>query len=211
MFEMPKPDERYIIGGYIKRGDSTVLDIAVEAIDTPESIRKAMNTVRRAMTNYAPNTTPIIIAADQAKTAHTAARVAIPVAEQAVAAPEPTTPPLAAASDQEPDSQPTPATTADHKPDKPLEGVRGLLHLRCEECGKPFTTFLKMKQQEIACRCGHITDPTKPLARLRYTCPYCEMERWGWTNLEDTNISVKCKCGGMVDMQWVPKAKEYRN
>lgn len=52
MFELLKPNERYSIGGHIKRGDSTVLDIAVEAIDTPESIRKAMNTVRRAMTNY---------------------------------------------------------------------------------------------------------------------------------------------------------------
>lgn len=60
-------------------------------------------------------------------------------------------------------------------------------------------------------KCGHHIDLTIPLARYHFTCPYCEMERWGWTNLEDTNISVKCKCGGTVDMQWTPKAKEYRN
>ena len=211
MFELLKPDERYIIGGYIKRGDNTVLDIAVEAIDTPESIRKAMNTVRRAMTNYAPKTMSITIDADQAQTAHVSAKVAVSTAGQTDAASEPATVSLPAATGQEPDPQPTPAIAPAPRPDKPLEGVRGLLHLRCEECGKPFTTFLKMKQQEIACRCGHVTDLTKPLARFHYTCPYCEMERWGWTNLEDTNISVKCKCGGMVDMQWVPKAKEYRN
>ena len=35
MFELLKPNKKYIIGGYIKRGDSTVLDIAVEVIDTP--------------------------------------------------------------------------------------------------------------------------------------------------------------------------------
>ena len=46
MFEMLKPNERYIIGGYIKRGDNTVLDIAVEAIDTPGSIRQAINHLR---------------------------------------------------------------------------------------------------------------------------------------------------------------------
>jgi len=211
MFELLKPNERYIIGGYIKRGDNTVLDIAVEAVDTPESIRKAVNTVRRAMTNYAPKTAPITIDADQAQNAHVSAEVATSTAGQAADATEPATASASAASNQEPDPQPTPAIALAPRPDKPLEGVRGLLHLRCEECGKPFTTFLKMKQQEIACRCGHVTDLTKPLARFRYTCPYCEFERWGWTNLEDTNISVKCKCGGMVDMQWVPKAKEYQN
>lgn len=195
----PDPTERYTFGAYIKRGDNTVLDIAVEAINTPESIRKAISTVRRAMTSHAPDVTPIVIAADKIQSAHTVA--------QAAAAPEPATTPTSAASSQE--QKPQSPTIL--KPDKPLEGVRGLLHLRCEDCGKPLATFLKFKQQTITCRCGHTADLTKPLARFHYTCPYCEMERWGWTNLEDTNISVKCKCGGTVDMQWTPKAKEYRN
>ena len=193
------PTERYTFGAYIKRGDDTVLDIAVEAINTPESIRKAISTVRRAMTSHAPDATPIVIAADKDRSAHTSA--------QAAAAPEPATTPTTAASGQEQKSQAHPIL----KPDKPLEGVRGLLHLHCEGCGKTLATFLKMKQQTITCRCGHTTDLTKPLARFHYTCPYCEMERWGLTNLEDSTISIKCKCGGTVDMQWTPKAKEYRN
>ena len=202
MLKALEPVERYVIGGYVKRGDNTVLDIAVEAVDTPESIRKAMNTVRRAMTNY--------IFADKAQSAHLSTQPTASSAEQATAA-EPATPPDPADSDQEPDTQPTPAIAPVPKLGKPLEGMRGLVHLRCEECGKPLTTFLKFKQQKITCRCGYSIDLTKPLARFHYTCPYCEMERWGWTNLEDPTISVKCKCGGMIDMQWVPRAKEYRN
>lgn len=171
-----------------------------------------MNTVRRAMTNYAPK--HIVISADKAKSAHTAAKVATSTAspaEQSAAAPEPAMPPVHAASNQEPDPQPMPDPVPAPKTDGQLDGVRGLLHLRYEDCGKPLATFLKFKQQKITCRCGYSIDLTKPLARFHYTCPYCEMERWGWTNLEDPTISVKCKCGGMVDMQWEPKAKEYRN
>ena len=29
--------------------------------------------------------------------------------------------------------------------------------------------------------------------------------------LEDPEITIRCKCGGDVDLQWAPKAKEYRN
>ena len=197
--------ERYVFGGYIKRGDDTVLDIAVEAIDTPESISKAMNTVHRAMTNYAPK--PIVISADKAQSDHAPAQTAALIAEQAVAASEPAT----AANPATLERKPTPAPVPPPKPDRPLEGVRGMIHLRCEGCGKTLATSLKMKQQEITCRCGHTIDLTKPLARFRYTCPYCEMERWGLTNLEDSNICIKCKCGGTVDLQWESKAKEYRN
>ena len=124
MFEMLKPNERYIIGGYIKRGNETVLDIAVEAIDTPESIRKAMNTVRRAMTNYAPKTMSITIDADQAQTAHVSAQVTTSAAGQADAASEPATVPLPAATDHEPDPQPMPTIAPASKPDGPV-GVAG--------------------------------------------------------------------------------------
>lgn len=45
------------------------------------------------------------------------------------------------------------------------------------------------------CKCGHPIDLTAPLARYRFTCPYCEKESWGQTNLEDPDITVRCKCG----------------
>ena len=191
MFELLEPNERYIIGGYIKRGDNTVLDIAVEAIDTPESIRKAMNTVRRAMTNYAPKTAPITIGADQAKTAHVSAKVATSMAGQADAASEPATIPT---------------------PPKEPDGTKGLVTIYCKECGSAFSTFLKERQSEIVCRtCGHHTDLTVPLAKFHFTCPYCEKESWGLTNAEEPDISVLCKCGQFVNLRWAPKAKEYRN
>ena len=191
MFELLEPNERYIIGGYIKRGDNTVLDIAVEAIDTPESIRKAMNTVRRAMTNYAPKTMSITIDADQAQTAHVSAKVATSMAGQADAASEPATIPT---------------------PPKEPDGTKGLVTIYCKECGSAFSTFLKERQSEIVCRtCGHHTDLTVPLAKFHFTCPYCEKESWGLTNAEEPDISVLCKCGQFVNLRWAPKAKEYRN
>lgn len=190
----PDPTERYTFGAYIKRGDNIDLDIAVEAIDTPESIRKAMNTVRRAMTNYAPKTMSITIDADQAQTAHVSAQVT-----------------TSAATDHEPDPQPMPTIAPASKPDGPIEGARGLLRLHCRECGNTFNTFLRDLQTELACRCGHHIDLTIPLARYHFTCPYCEKETFGGTNLEDPNITIRCKCGGSIDLCWVPKAKEYRN
>ena len=58
---------------------------------------------------------------------------------------------------------------------------------------------------------GHHIDLTIPLARYHFTCPYCEKKTFGRTNLEDPNITIRCKCGGSIDLCWVPKAKEYRN
>lgn len=211
MFELLKQNERYIIGGYIKRGNETVLDIAVEAIDTPESIRKAMNTVRRTMTNYAPNVKPFTLDADQAQTTHVSADVAISTAGQAADVPEPATLPVSADSDPEPDPQPMPDPAPKPKTDGPIEGARGLLRLHCRECGNTFNTFLRDFQTELACKCGHHIDLTVPLARYHFTCPYCEKETWGKTNLEDPNITIRCKCGSNIDLWWVPKAKEYRN
>ncbi len=31
------------------------------------------------------------------------------------------------------------------------------------------------------------------------------------TNLEDPEITIRCKCGMDVDVIWAPKAKEYQN
>ena len=183
--------EHYTFGAYIKRGDNTVLDIAVEAIDTPESIRKARNTVRRMMTSYAPNVTPIVVAADQAQTAHVSAKVATSMAGQSAAVPEP---------------------AATSTPPKEPDGTKGLVMIYCKECGSASSAFLKERQSEIVCRtCGHHTDLTVPLAKFHFTCPHCEKESWGLTNAEEPDIAVLCKCGQFVNLRWVPKAKEYRN
>jgi len=95
-------------------------------------------------------------------------------------------------------------------PEKP-EGVRGLIQVRCPECDNVFSTFLKEYQTEALCKCGHRIDLTVPLARFAYTCPYCEQTRWGKTNLEDPEITVRCKCGSDIDLCWNPKKREYQN
>ena len=94
---------------------------------------------------------------------------------------------------------------------KKSDGAKGLLRLRCPACGNVFGTFLRERQSGVAYKCGHSIDLTAPLARYRFTCPYCEKETWGLTNLEDPEITIRCKCGGDVDLRWVPAVKEYRN
>lgn len=91
------------------------------------------------------------------------------------------------------------------------DGHKGLLFLRCPECRSTFGAFLHEYQTEFLCRCGHQIDIDVPLARYRFTCPYCEKETWGQTNLEDPEITIRCKCGGYVDLRWAPKLREYQN
>lgn len=86
-----------------------------------------------------------------------------------------------------------------------------MLRLRCKECGNTFGIFLREYQTEVLCRCGHSIDLTAPLAKYHFTCPYCEREKFGKTNLEDPEITVRCNCGGDVDLRWNPKAREYQN
>lgn len=107
-----------------------------------------------------------------------------------------------------PEEAPTPAVgTSSERP----EGAKGLLLLYCRECGNIFGTFLREYQSEITCRCGHHIDLTVPLARYRFTCPYCQHEGWGKTNSEDPEIEVQCKCREMVTVRWNPDAREYQN
>ena len=108
-------------------------------------------------------------------------------------------------AEPEPEAKPLPST--DEKPN----GVKGFVQLTCKQCGNTFGTFLREPQDKIACKCGNEIDLTEPLAKLRYTCPYCEMGRYGRTNSEDATITVRCKCGGDVDLTWNPTAREYQN
>lgn len=71
---------------------------------------------------------------------------------------------------------------------------------------------MRERQSEVDCRCGHHIDLTAPLARYRFTCPYCEKEAWGKTNLEDPEITARCPgCGEEVKMRWNPSEREYQN
>lgn len=197
---MNTTDKRHTFHLCIEEDETTTLDIMVRAGDTPEDITKAKKTILKMLADYTP-----------------AAKKAAPVppAEvEAPAAPGPEEEARASAPDagaQMPPESDAPPQGSGALEQKTLEGVRGLLRLRCPECGSNFVRFLKERQRELACRCGHCIDLTVPLTRYQFTCPYCEKEYHGLTNLEDLEITARCKCGGDVDLTWVPKLREYRN
>lgn len=183
----------------IEQGDRIVLDTAIVTRADTDEITKAKKTVQRLLNEYTPAIKPSVPALNP-EVEQTAALV-LPELE------------ISGCPSQDPDNDPPEEeVTAEQLPhEKPPQGARGLLRLHCKECGKIFGTFLRGYQTEVACRCGHRIDLTAPLARYRFTCPYCEKETWGLTNLEDPEITVRCKCGGDVDLRWNPKAREYQN
>lgn len=186
----------------IERDDRIILDTAIAAKGDADGVAKAKKTIQRLLNEYTPVIKPPVQAKD-------------PEPEQtAPALPEPEN---SGGSAQDPDDDPpVPEETAEPLPpprthERPPQGARGVLRLHCRACGNTFGTFLRDYQTEIACRCGQPIDLTAPLAMYRFNCPYCEKESWGRTNLEDPEITVRCKCGGDVDLRWNPKAREYQN
>ena len=173
--------QTYTFSLCIDRGGRTIVDTTVEVPDTREGITKAKRTIQRLMNEYAP----------------------VPKAPDLVG--------LNPESQPSTDPPPAAETASTPPPEKKPEGARGLLRLRCPECGNTFGTFLREYQTEVECKCGHQIDLTTPLAPYRFTCPHCQHEGWGKTNSEDPEITIRCKCGGDVDLRWVPTAKEYQN
>ena len=167
--------------------NKSTLDTVVMAEDTEEAVNKAVRFIRRALSEY----TPSFKKPEPAPAA--------PELDQEDQAPvEPTAPP-------EPEQPSAPS-----KEKKP-EGVKGRVRLYCPECGSTFGSFLREYQTEVACKCGHQIDLTGQLGRYHSTCPHCQHESWGKTNVEDPEIAVRCKCGEDVELRWNPKAKEYQN
>lgn len=171
----------------IERSDRVLVDTTVEVKATAEEIAKAKKTIQRLMNEYAP------------------------VAKAPAPAADPAEPEMESQAPIDPTDPPEPEAAPTTPPDKKSGGARGLLHPYCKECGRAFTTFLRECQTEVDCKCGHQIDLTAPLATFAYTCPYCEQTRWGKTNLEDPDITVRCKCGGDVNLRWAPKSREYQN
>lgn len=199
----------------IERSDRTVLDTAITTKASREEMIKAKKSVRRLLDEYAP-LPPVLTPAPDLPPAPD------PESEEKTGCEDGSydcgTCPINGQCDRQseaeepdrPEKTPTPAgggQTSDKRP----EGARGLLRLYCRECGNTFGTFLKERQSEITCRCGHQIDLTAPLALYRFTCPYCQHECWGKTNSEDPEIEVQCKCREMVTVRWNRDAREYQN
>ena len=121
---MNTTDKRHTFHLCIEEDETTTLDIMVRAGDTPEDITKAKKTILKMLADYTP-----------------AAKKAAPVppAEvEAPAAPGPEEEARASAPDagaQMPPESDAPPQGSGALEQKTLEGVRGLLRLRCPECG----------------------------------------------------------------------------
>jgi hypothetical protein len=101
----------------------------------------------------------------------------------------------------------------------------GVLRLRCPKCGDVFGRFLREPSASVTCRCGGGSSRGNPgagvpcrcggevqldnLTRYEFTCPCCDFEARGRTNLEDPEITVPCKCGNPVTMKWDRNKRMY--
>lgn len=84
----------------------------------------------------------------------------------------------------------------------------GVLRLRCPKCGDVFGRFLREASASVTCRCGGEVQLDN-LTRYEFTCPCCDFEAHGRTNLEDPEITVPCKCGNPVTMEWDRNKRMY--
>ena len=84
----------------------------------------------------------------------------------------------------------------------------GVLRLRCPKCGDVFGRFLREPSASVTCRCGGEVQLDN-LTRYEFTCPCCDLEARGRTNLEDPEITVPCKCGNPVTMKWDRNKRMY--
>ena len=84
----------------------------------------------------------------------------------------------------------------------------GVLRLRCPKCGDVFGRFLRETSASVTCRCGGEIQLDN-LKRYEFTCPCCDFEAHGRTNLEDPEITVPCKCGNPVTMKWDRNKRMY--
>ena len=174
-------ETRYTFSFCIRRDGEVLIGADVGAGDSVEEITRAKKTIQRLLNEYNP-----------------AAKV------PAVCSKKPKQ------QTEDPDEPPPVQNVTPPMTEKP-SGVRGLIQVRCPECDNVFGTFLREYQTDVSCKCGRHIDLTLPLARFAYTCPYCEQTRWGRTNLEDPEITIRCKCGGEINLRWNPNAREYQN
>lgn len=71
-----------------------------------------------------------------------------------------------------------------------------------------FGRFLREPSASVTCRCGGEVQLDN-LTRYEFTCPCCDFEAHGRTNLEDPEITVPCKCGNPVTMKWDRNKRMY--
>lgn len=185
----------------IERNDRTILETAIAAKADAAEVAKAKNAIQQLLNEYTPTIQP---------------PKPVPAPEPAQADTQPQAEPEAQDSPaQAPEAEQRPEDTAEAAAprayERPPRGAKDLLWFHCKKCGDTFGTFLRARQTEVPCKCGRQIDLTGHLGRYHFICPYCQHEGWGMTNSEDPKITVRCKCGGDVDLRWNPKAREYQN
>ncbi len=216
MLPIGRYTQRYTFTLKICDSVGTLIDMTIGATPAPDSLAKAKEAVQKALEEYTPTPSGVKAPAQNPEMPITPGMI-MELRAKGKTSPDPA--PAAEpvedtpAQDLAPTEDPAPAAKLPYYMTlaKPPAGAKGLLRLRCPDCGNIFGTFLREPKTEIDCKCGHHIDLTGPLARYRFTCPYCEKDSWGYTNLEDPEITIRCKCGGDVELRWNAKAKEYQN
>lgn len=176
-----------------KDEQDTIIDTAISG-STPAEIKKAKADVIRLIDSYTP---------EGIQAAPAPAPVALQPGTTLDLDPEGQAP---AGPEVQPEAVEAPAITRTRATRKP---PRGAMFLQCPECGRRFGTFLKEPADAVECRCGHSISLDN-IARHTYTCPCCERTRYGWTNLEDPDITQACVCGNEVSLSWNKAAREYQ-
>lgn len=216
MIPIGRYTQRYTFALKICDSVGTLIDMTIGAAQAPNSLAKAKETIHKTLEEFTPM--PIVVKEpDQGDPTVFAPNITIEAKNEEDKAEAPVTlnpgtvMELISTAFPEPKTINVPASQEPEATDKKPDGVKGLVHLHCSKCDSNFGTFLKEPKSKFTCKCGHSIDLTVPLARYRFTCPYCEKESWGYTNLEDPAITVRCKCSRDVELWWNTKAKEYRN
>ena len=91
------------------------------------------------------------------------------------------------------------------------DGYKGLIVLKCPNCGKQFVVFKREPVQSVLCRCGAeiLFDD---IARVHHKCPKCEEFRYYWTNRKELRFEMACgACHAVSDVEYSYKHQMYKS
>lgn len=91
------------------------------------------------------------------------------------------------------------------------DGYKGLLALKCPDCGQTFVVFGRAATKTAHCRCGSEI-PLENLTRVHCKCPKCGEYRYYWTNRTEPSFEMNCgACRAMCDVEYSWKHRVYKS
>lgn len=96
-------------------------------------------------------------------------------------------------------------------PNTYADGYKGLLALKCPDCGQMFVVFERAATKTAHCRCGSEI-PLENLTRIHCKCPKCGEYRYYWTNRTEPSFEMNCgACRAMCDVEYSWKHRVYKS